>query len=654
MMQTKRFHWGRSMAGCLLALALGLAAAQGADKNSSEAELIQVLRSTAPPAEKAITCKFLAIKGTREAVPALAPLLADKELNSWALIALEAIPDSSADAALRDAAGNVQGRLLVGIINTMNRRRDVQAVPVLTPKLKDGDPEVVAAAAAALGNIGGSAAAKALSQALNEAPALLKTEIAEGAVVCAERLLKAGEGAEAAKLYDQIRTAPVAKQRVLEATRGAILARGAAGLPLLLEQLRSNDRNQFYIGLSTARELPGRPVTEAIATELEKSADDRKPMLLLVLADRADAAALPTVQKAATTGPKAVRLAAITALDRMGNLAAVPTLLNITGETDEDLAKAARVALARIPGKEVDQQLVARLPQATGKLRQALIELAGQRQTTEALPAIVPAASDTDAAIRGAAVAAIGLLGSDQHAADLAKVLEKTQDAKDRTDLEKALLAISNRQGAKCLPYFLALTKSTDAGIRKIGLHTLASVGGADALGAVLAAINDADASVQDEAVRTLSTWPNSWPDDAAVAAPLLALAKEGKKTLHQVLGVRGYLQYVQGDRKLADDAKLAKINEVMPLIKRPEEKRSAIAAIGTVPSGAAIEQLLLLAADEALIEDACSALATLAERNDLKGATVELRRKALQLVADKSTNDQIKRRAQKALRGLK
>ena len=36
-------------------------------------QLIDLLKSDAPPAEKAITCKQLAIYGTKDAVPVLAP-----------------------------------------------------------------------------------------------------------------------------------------------------------------------------------------------------------------------------------------------------------------------------------------------------------------------------------------------------------------------------------------------------------------------------------------------------------------------------------------------------------------------------------------------------------------------------------------------------
>jgi len=69
-------------------------------------------------------------------------------------------------------------------------------------------------------------------------------------------LYRAGKPTEARKLYDTVRAANVPRQRQLEAIRGAILARQSAGLPLLLEQLRSPDKALFGIGLSTPANFP--------------------------------------------------------------------------------------------------------------------------------------------------------------------------------------------------------------------------------------------------------------------------------------------------------------------------------------------------------------------------------------------------------------
>ena len=231
-----------------LALFIAFAVPAYAGETASSAKeqeraLIQVLRSDAPPGEKAITCKKLAIYGTDEAVPALAPLLADERLASWARIALEAIPGPASDKALRKAARNLHGMLLVGVINSIGVRRDARSVSVLTRKLNDSDTEVASAAAVSLGKIGGPPAAKALRRALGKAPQPVRPAIAEGCVRCAENFLARAQSADAVKLYDAVRHSALPEERILEGLRGAILARGSAGIPLLLEQLQSNDRH---------------------------------------------------------------------------------------------------------------------------------------------------------------------------------------------------------------------------------------------------------------------------------------------------------------------------------------------------------------------------------------------------------------------------
>src|SRR5688572_10117077 len=95
--------------------------AEDGQKTSPEKELqlLAVLRSDAPAAEKAVACKLLAIDGSSAAVPDLKRLLSDEHLASWARIALEAIPGAEADKALLTAASSLQGKLLVGTINSI-------------------------------------------------------------------------------------------------------------------------------------------------------------------------------------------------------------------------------------------------------------------------------------------------------------------------------------------------------------------------------------------------------------------------------------------------------------------------------------------------------------------------------------------------------
>ena len=638
----------------IIAFAQTVTTAQSQSAESSkERDLIVILRSDAPKSKKAITCKQLAIYGTDQAVPALAPLLEDKELSSWARIALEAIPGTVADAALRDATGKVQGRLLIGIINSIAVRRDAQAVKILAQKLGDTNADVASAAAVALGHIGGEQAAAILMNSLVIAPSNVRSAGAEGCIICAEGLLANGRTADAVKLYDKVRQADVPDQRHLEAIRGAILARQLDGIPLLIEQLQSKDKKRLGVGLRSARELGGQKVTEALAGEMAELSPDRRPLLLLAIADRKDSAVLPTVLKAAQSGSKDLRITAINILIRLGDVSCVPVLLGAAMEEDAQLEQAAKETLIRLPGKEVDSALVDRLPKAQGSQRRILIELVGQRQIEEALPIVVSSLKDADAGVRGAAIGTIEIIGRDQQAGDLVQLLLKTDNSSERKNIRKALMSICGRFGIKCISHLRPLLQSEDKELHMMGLRASAIIGGPDALANINSAIQNADPTVQDEAVRILSTWPNNWPQDSDAGKTLLSLAGSTQKMLHKVLAQRGYLQYIRGNKKLSNDQKVSEVTTVLKLISRPEEKLQAIAVLGEAPCANALDLLTTLANDTSLTEGVYSSMVSIADQ-DIQGISRERRRQVLQTVTAKSKNDSTRKRALKSLNGIR
>lgn len=544
-----------------------------------ETQLISVLTSGAP-AEKAITCKRLAVYGSGKAVPALAPLLSDAQLASWARIALEAIPDPAADAALREALGKLQARLLVGVINSIGVRRDAQAVDGLTQRLKDADAEVATAAAVALGRIGNAAAIKTLEQSLAAAPAAVRSAVAEGIILCAERLLAEGKTTEAANLYDQVRQADVPKPRVVEATRGAILARGSAGVPLLVEQLKSADRALLSIGLSTARELSGPKVTKALIQELNQMAPDRQASLILALADRGDTEALPAMLQAAQSGSKQVRIAALGMLRRLGNASCVPALLEIAVAADEDVSQAALAALEDLPGEGVNADLAARLAKAEGKSRQLLIQLAGLRRI-DAVAALLQAADDPDAQIRSAALTA---LGETVGLHDLSVLISRAvapQYAEDAPVAQQALRAACIRMPDReaCAEKLAAAMPPAPLPAQVTILEILSAMGGEKALQTLGAAAKSGNPELQDAASQRLGEWMTV---DAAPV--LLDLAKTATDAKYETRALRGYIrlarQFVMPDAQRAEICRTA-----LQVAKRDAEKKLVLEALERHPS---------------------------------------------------------------------
>jgi HEAT repeat protein len=488
-----------------------------------------------------------------------------------------------------------------------------------------------------------------LKETLGNAPTAVKPSVAEGIIRAAEGFMHDGNSAKAIELYDVVRNATLPEYIVLEGVRGAILARKADGIPLLVEQLRSQDKARFAIGLRAARELPGSQATQAVVAEMHRATPERQPLLLLALADRADDSALPTIYEAAKSGPPQLRLVAVRVLDRLSRMSSVPVLVEVAAGSSGELNQAAMVALTRMPGNELETKLLQDLGKASGNTRRVLIELAARRQVEAAAPMIVKYAEDPDPATRRAAVQALGSIGGPGQVNDLVTLISAAKDPKQHQDVEEALLAISGRLGKDCTPALLPLLRSGDASVRKVALHALAAAGGPEALAAVGGAVQDRDEGVQDEAVRTLATWPNTWPEDEAIAQPLLELAKSSKKSNYQVLALRGYFQYLQGDKKLQNEEKVTRVKKALPLTSRPEEKQLAIAVVQSVPSASALDILVNLSGEPAVLEEACSAIVDSAGK-EMPGVSAADRRKALQTAFDKTKNEGTKKKASAAL----
>ena len=573
---------------CCVALAVVLVlgtSAQADDQSAAkEQDLIGVLQS-GQPADKAMACKQLAIHGSKAACPELAKLLADEQLASWARIALEAIPDPAANEALRKASETLKGRLLVGTINSLGVRRDAGAVDQLTDRLKEQDVEVAAAAAVALGRVGNDAATKTLRQSLVGATEGTRSAVAEGCILCAERLMTDGKTSEAAEIYDEVRAADVPKPRKLEATRGAILARKIDGIPLLIEQLKSADKDFMQIGLTAARELPGREVADALAAELARTTPDRAALLLYALSDRKDAVVSPAVLAAAKSGDTQIRIAAIGLIGRSGDASSLPTLLEIATDANAELSQASKTALASLPGEKVNAEIAALLPKAEGKTLPVLIHVIGERQI-EATPALVKSLDHTDTAIRNAALTALGETVGQK---DLAVLISQVLNPKSLDDaqitgraLQAACVRMPDREA--CAAELASAMQRASVPTKTKLLAILGAMGGPKALQTIAATMKGSDDELQDAGSRVLGEWMSV---DAGPV--LLDLAKTASGDKYQVRAMRGYIRLAR-QFKMPDAQRAEMCQKALDAAGRGEEQKLVLAVLERYPSSQTLQ----------------------------------------------------------------
>ena len=588
--------------------------------DEKENVLLAVLRSDAPPSEKALACKNLAIYGSDHAVPELAKLLPNPQLSSWARIALEAIPGEASSAALRDAADVLTGRLQVGMINSIGVRRDPQAVDSLADKLQAGDVQVASAAAVALGHIGNAAATDALRAALTVTSGAVRSAVAEGCVLCAERLLDAKGGRVAATaIYDQVRAAEVPMQRIIEATRGAILARQQAGIPLLIETFQSSDKRLFQLALATFREFPGAGVDQALATELVNARPVRAALMVQAMADRPETVAVAAVLQAARQGDKRVRLSAIDALRRVGDESCLATLLEIAADDDQTLREMAQATLAELPGQGVDQQLVAHLSTAKGSSYSLLLQLVGQRRIA-AVPVVSQALNHADPAVRRAALLALGETVSLQQLPMLLSEVVKPRHPEDAPVAQRALKLASVRMPdrAACATQLTSAFQRAPAKTKNTLLEILSEVGGSEALQTLATAAKAKDPQLQDTSSRLLGKW-----NSVAAAPVLLDLAKTGPAEKYRIRALRGYIGLA---RKFAmsSERRAAMCRNAFDATRRTAERKLVLDVLKLHPSPAGLQLAVAAIENPELKAEATSVALVIAQKVGGSGANAQ------------------------------
>ena len=223
----KTYDWGqdRSLLGAI-DKAVAASNADAAAQKELETRLAAVLKTDVSGAAKDYVCRKLSLIGSAASVPALAGLLTDEKLSHMSRYALERMPDAEAVGAMRDALPKTSGKLKVGVINSLGVRRDADSTKALVGLLEDSDQEIVAASAAALGEIGTSEAAKTLGAFQEKAPEALRLAAADACLACAERLLADGKKAEAMLIYKSLSKPEQPKHVRLAAMRGLLAATG--------------------------------------------------------------------------------------------------------------------------------------------------------------------------------------------------------------------------------------------------------------------------------------------------------------------------------------------------------------------------------------------------------------------------------------------
>jgi HEAT repeat protein len=350
---------------------------------------------------------------------------------------------------------------------------------------------------------------------------------------------------------------------------------------------------------------------------------DAQLRLLTVFSDQRGTQLRPALLKIIqANGDAAVRSAAIDALITHGTPEDVPLLLELAGKNGAE-ASAARRTLQQMGANGIEEALLWLGDSQDRDARIIIIRTLAARNSRIAAPMLIKVVTGNDRPLAGEASTALGIVGGTEHLAPLSEIVLSSEDAGVRRAAEGAIKAICARTADKesCAAVILPALEKAKNSDAKIGLIRVLSRLPIDkSLAAVMEANKDQDEKVRDAAVRELAEWPS-----IAAAQPLLQIAT-GENQTHAVLALRGYIR-LAGLKDRPAGERVAMYRKALETAQRQEEKKTAVAGLGDVPSIEALELLQRYVRDETLRADAAIAIVRLTK---LLGASQNARMMAL------------------------
>ena len=561
---------------------------EAAGRAECEGKLLQFLKTTAAPPAKMAVARHLRVIAGDTAVPALQALLKDERTADYALFVLQQLPGAPADKALLQALGVPSVATKTAIVGVLGRRRTADAVPAIVPLLRQ--PALAVPAATALGRIGTEPAAQALQSAYPASPAALKPVLAAALLECGEGWVKENRQAAALELYKALSSDASLPEPIRKgAALGRINASASQAPSVLLAMLNGSDAVQQEAAVARVQEvLPPSGIAPAVGA-LPRLPEPLQLQLLAVLSNYPREQVLPAVLQAARSDALPVRLAALTALQAVGDATVVSFAAEKAAKTRGPEQSAARATLGMLKGRAVDEAILAQLGSAQDEaVRGELLLAVGDRRIFSGKSAVTAALASPSPALRVQALKALRAIGTPSDLSPVVGLLLKSEDGSEEAEAEATASALAMKTlkaEGRAAPIRARLAEEKNPAIRARLIGVLSLIGDNSTLPLVRVAVKDENQEVVDAAVRALTAWPSSTALD-----DVRRVARESKNETHKLLAIAALVRLVSLDRYRAPEAAVADLKAAAGLAWRPEEQRLVLGALAQFPCADALE----------------------------------------------------------------
>ena len=570
-------------------------------------------------------------------------MLKDPQTADIALYALERIPGEKVDAALLKTLPDVKGKVKVGIINTLGQRRTAAAVKDLEKLIFDKDKMVAEAAAAALGKIANQPAAAILAKAKDKTTDQVQVTVLDAYLLCADQLTAEGKSPAAAQIYNELFATEWPFPIRSAALSGLVKTGGDEAGGIIIKALQADEPKLQAVAIDLIRELPKGLDLSPITAEFGKLAPLARVQFLTALADRGDSATRETVVRATSDESPEVRMAALKALVTLGNTADVALLAKVAASGSEEEKETARASLGRLRGQDIDQKILASIPEAETDVKVELISSVGARMISAVEPTLLKVATDPERKVRLEAFKSLGQVAESRYIPDLIDLLEKAQSEADRKAAEKAIVAVARRvpdQNNQAKDVLARLPEVQDLNTKTSLLQVAGRIGDLNALPVLREALKNKNTDIQIAAIQALSDWPTPEP-----MPDLLKIAQTAKDEVHQVLALRGFIHLNGLESERPSEEVLKDYQTAMNLAQNANEKRLVLSGLSNVEEVAALEMASKHLDDSEIQEEAAAAIVKIGWRT--RHNAPELTKKLLTRILEITKNEQTRQDAQ-------
>jgi len=416
----------------------------------------------------------------------------------------------------------------------------------------------------------------------------------------------------------------------------------------IFEVIQDKDPKVRAAAVQAARHVKSKTPMHALAALLPELPPQSQVQVLGLIADRGDLSSIAPVKKALRSSDESVRLAAIEALTKVGTDEGAEALFEIAVAGSGAAQKAARNGLAVMAGPRVEEIISAHAAAGETNARAMAIGLLGKRRMPGTAEVLLGYAADGNADICRAAFGALVDVAGEVDVATLADLVAKAKSGAVRdsgvTALRAALAGAENKDTAA--EAVINRMKTVDTSARISMLTCLDASGGIPALAAVCEAAQSPDEALRDTGIRTLGNWPAF-----EGAETLVAIASKPETSLtHYVLAVRGALRLISAAESAPLEDRTTLCLAVLDRARRDDERKQAIAVLGTLPSPKAIDRLSELLKNDTMKTEAAMATVDLAGR--LAATDREAARTLAQKIRDMNVSEEINRRADGVISG--